>query len=245
MVDIYEAAGIPKPELSELNRRVRRPGAAGDNPQLAIEALRKAILEEIGRVTRSNSSPGTGVLRAGHCVDEPLHQLAAHLRRGHRRAGGAGQGGCRGRPSAARSSTPPLDHDQLAFYDAVAANESAVLESRRGRAGRDRARVGSHHAPGRTHRLDRARGRTGKAAVVDQAAPGEVRLPTGQAAEARSSSSWSRWSNLRRAMRTRGTESGSSTAECQYQAFWSDGSHEAGKSGIAGRDAVGITTPTL
>jgi type I restriction enzyme, R subunit len=25
-------------------------------------------------------------------------------------------------------SHPPLDHDQLAFYDAVAANESAVLE---------------------------------------------------------------------------------------------------------------------
>jgi type I restriction enzyme, R subunit len=54
VVDIYEAAGIPKPELSELNPEFAARAQQATNPQLAIEALRKAILEEIGRVTRSN-----------------------------------------------------------------------------------------------------------------------------------------------------------------------------------------------
>jgi hypothetical protein len=54
VVDIYEAAGIPKPELSELNPEFAARAQQATNPQLAIEALRKAILEEVGRVTRSN-----------------------------------------------------------------------------------------------------------------------------------------------------------------------------------------------
>ena len=55
-----------------------------------------------------------------------------------------------------------------------------------------------HDAARRADRLDRPRRRPGQAAVVDQAAAGEVQVPAGQAARARSSWSWSRWSRWRR-----------------------------------------------
>ncbi len=91
VVDIYEAAGIPKPELTELNPEFAAKAQQATNPQLAIEALRKAILDEAGRVTRNNLTPRAGVLRTRDVADDPIHQLPAHLGRSDRGAGRDGQ----------------------------------------------------------------------------------------------------------------------------------------------------------
>jgi type I restriction enzyme R subunit len=127
VVDIYEAAGIPKPELSELNPDFAAKAQQATNPQLAIEALRKAILDEAGRVTRNNltrervfSERVTSLmtrytnsqLTSAEVIAELVamaKQISEESRRGEK-------------------FFPPLDDDQLAFYDAVATNESAVLE---------------------------------------------------------------------------------------------------------------------
>ena len=49
--------------------------------------------------------------------------------------------------------TPPLNPDELAFYDAVAQNESAVTEMGEQRPRRHRPRPGPHPAPRHHHRL--------------------------------------------------------------------------------------------
>ena len=61
VVDIYEAAGIPKPELSELNPEFAARAQQATNPQLAIEALpRRSWRRSAGYPQQSR--PGTGVL---------------------------------------------------------------------------------------------------------------------------------------------------------------------------------------
>lgn len=127
VVDIYEAAGIPKPELTELNPEYAAKAQQAANPQLAIEALRKAILDEAGRVTRNNvtrermfservTSLMTRYTNSQLTSAEVIAELVAMAKQ-------ISEESKRGKKFA-----PPLDDDQLAFYDAVATNESAVLE---------------------------------------------------------------------------------------------------------------------
>jgi type I restriction enzyme R subunit len=52
--DLYAAAGIDKPELSELNPAYLAKAQASSNPHLAIEALRKHVLGEARRATGNN-----------------------------------------------------------------------------------------------------------------------------------------------------------------------------------------------
>jgi type I restriction enzyme, R subunit len=127
VVDIYEAAGIPKPELSELTPEFAARAQQATNPQLAIEALRKAILEEIGRVTRSNlvrervfSERVTALMNRYTNSQLPSAEVIAELLALAKEVSAESRRGA--------NFHPALDHDQLAFYDAVAANESAVLE---------------------------------------------------------------------------------------------------------------------
>ena len=182
VVDIYEAAGMPEavavrpePEFAAKAQQATQP-AAGHRG--AAQADRRGV----GRGDPQQPRPPAGVLRADHRADEPLHQPAAHLRRGHRRAGRAGQGGRRRGQPRARSSPRRWIDDELAFYDAVARNESAVEvqgEDVLAQIARELVAVMRRDV---THRLDRPRRRPGQAAVVDQAAAGEVQVPAGQAA---------------------------------------------------------------
>jgi len=127
VLDIYAAAGMPKPELSDLNPAYLAQAQQATNPHLAIEALRKLVLSESSRATRSNvvrermfservaelmNRYTNQQLTSAEVIAE-LVALAQDLSR-----------------EAERGATfdPPLDDDQLAFYDAVAQNESAVLE---------------------------------------------------------------------------------------------------------------------
>ncbi len=54
VLDIYDAAGMPTPTLSDLNPEFMVKAQQASNPHLAIEALRKLLNEESTKVTRSN-----------------------------------------------------------------------------------------------------------------------------------------------------------------------------------------------
>lgn len=125
IVDIYDAAGMPKPSLSDLSPEFVRKTLEAPNPHLAIEALRDLLTQESSRLTRNNLVRNRAFsdklrelmnrytnqqLTSAEVIAE-LIELAKEVS-----------------SEADRGShfTPPLSSDELAFYDAVASNESAV-----------------------------------------------------------------------------------------------------------------------
>ncbi|MET4002175.1 type I restriction enzyme R subunit [Arthrobacter sp. UYCu511] len=125
VLDIYSAAGMPKPSLDDLTPEFIAKTKAARNPQLAIEALRKLVAEESVATTRNNivrqrafSERITELMRkytnqqltSAEVIAELVElakEVAAEANRG-------------------QHFTPALNSDELAFYDAVASNESAV-----------------------------------------------------------------------------------------------------------------------
>lgn len=125
IVDIYDAAGLPKPSLSDLGPEYVHRAQRADNPHLAIEALRDLLTEESARVTQNSivrhrafseklkelmNRYTNQQLTSAEVIAELIElakEVAAEATRGEQ-------------------FTPPLNSDELAFYDAVAANESAV-----------------------------------------------------------------------------------------------------------------------
>lgn len=96
VLDIYDAAGMPKPSLDDLTPEFMVKAQKARNPQLAIKALRKLISDESAKTMRNNPIPG--VLGADRGVDAKVHQSAAVLSRDHCRIGEAGtRGGGRSR----------------------------------------------------------------------------------------------------------------------------------------------------
>ncbi|WP_051138781.1 type I restriction endonuclease subunit R [Agromyces italicus] len=127
VVDIYEAAGMPRPSLSDLTPELVRTAQAARNPQLAIEALRAQLLEESAAVTRGNVIRQRAFSeRIAELMNKYTNQqltsaeVIAELVELAREVAAEGNRGA--------SFSPPLDDDELAFYDAVSQNESAVLE---------------------------------------------------------------------------------------------------------------------
>ncbi|WP_281250413.1 type I restriction endonuclease subunit R [Rhodococcus marinonascens] len=132
VLDIYDAAGMPKPSLKDINVDFIRRAQEAKNPNLAIEAMRKLITEESRKVAKHNvvrqrafserlqalmvkytNSQLTSAEVIAALV-EMAKEVAAESDRGSRFA-------------------PPLDENELAFYDAVAQNESAVEEQGEGK----------------------------------------------------------------------------------------------------------------
>lgn len=127
VLDIYAAAGMPKPTLGDLGPSFVAQAQRATNPHLAIEALRKLIAEESVQVTRHNVVRQRAFservaelmmkytnqqLTSAQVIAELVElakEVAAEADRGARFA-------------------PPLNNDELAFYDAVSQNESAVVE---------------------------------------------------------------------------------------------------------------------
>jgi len=125
VLDIYQAAGMPKPSLMDLGPSFVQKTQEAANPQIAIEALRALVHEESTKATRYNALRQRAFserinelmrkytnqqLTSAEVIAE-LIALAKDVV-----------------AEAARGAhfTPPLDGDQLAFFDAVATNESAV-----------------------------------------------------------------------------------------------------------------------
>jgi len=125
VLDIYGAAGIPRPALSDLDTEFAAKAQEAEHPHLAIEALRALVLAETRSVTRHNivrqrafserllelmTRYTNAQLTSAEVIAaliEVAHEVAAEGNRGAR-------------------FTPPLSEDELAFYDAVASNASAV-----------------------------------------------------------------------------------------------------------------------
>ncbi|PQZ98243.1 DEAD/DEAH box helicase [Arthrobacter sp. MYb224] len=125
VLDIYEAAGMPKPSLGQLTPEFVAKAKKAKNQHLAIEALRKLVAEESIKVTAHNmirqrafSQRITELMRkytnqqltSAEIIAELLEmadEITDEASRGER-------------------FEPPLDYKELAFYDAISQNESAV-----------------------------------------------------------------------------------------------------------------------
>ncbi|MET9086947.1 type I restriction endonuclease subunit R [Streptomyces sp. NPDC004237] len=125
VVDIYDAAGLTKPDLSHLDDRVLNDLKASRHPNLAIAALRRALVKEIkdahpNNLTRQETFTKkmkaamnrytNGLLTAAEFM-EFLVNLAREVSADRGRAKNLG-----------------LSEDELAFYDALAADPSAAEE---------------------------------------------------------------------------------------------------------------------
>src|SRR6266851_832075 len=127
VTDIYAAAGIGRPDLSHLDEAFIKRMQEAKNPHLAIEALRRLVELEMRKVTKHN------VVRQQSFSDR-LRRLMTQYTNQHLTAA---QIIAELVAIAKEVSTdadrgsqfrPPLNGDELAFYDAVAQNESAVAE---------------------------------------------------------------------------------------------------------------------
>lgn len=125
IVDIYDAAGLAKPSLSDLGPEFVIRAQNAQNPHLAIEALRDLLTEESGHAARHN-------LVRQRAFSQKLKQLMnrytnqqltsaeviAELIELAKEVAAEGNRGARYKP--------PLTSDELAFYDSLASNESAL-----------------------------------------------------------------------------------------------------------------------
>ncbi|WP_106399973.1 type I restriction endonuclease subunit R [Actinocorallia populi] len=125
IIDIYGAAGIEKPDLSNLSEDFLQRMRDARNPNLAIEALRRVIEGKMREVTRHNLVRQQSFsdrllelmrrytnqnLTAAEIIDalvKMAKEISAEANRG-------------------KDFSPPLNSNELAFYDAVAANQSAL-----------------------------------------------------------------------------------------------------------------------
>ncbi|MBO3090013.1 type I restriction endonuclease subunit R [Cellulomonas dongxiuzhuiae] len=125
VLDIYDAAGVPRPELTALDEEFLAQARNSERPHLTVEALRALILSEGRAATRHNlvrqrafserllelMNRYTNQQLTSAEVIAAMIALAQEV--AHEKNRGA-------------DFDPPLDEDELAFYDAVATNESAV-----------------------------------------------------------------------------------------------------------------------
>ncbi len=123
IVDIFAAAGLPKPEISILSDEFLADVKDLPHRNLAVELLQRLLKDEIRTRSRKNLIQSRsfaemleGTLRAYHNraietaqVIEELIELAKQMREAHKRGEELG-----------------LSEDELAFYDALETNDSAV-----------------------------------------------------------------------------------------------------------------------
>ena len=125
VIDIYEEAGIAKPDLSLIDDDFIGRFKKADKPNIQIEVLRKILAGEITRISKRNIVSGRAfsemleqsllryqnrTLDAAQVVSE-LVDLANALKE-----------------EAGRGDKIGLNADELAFYDAIRTNDAAVME---------------------------------------------------------------------------------------------------------------------
>lgn len=125
VIDIYEEAGLAKPDLSLIDDDFVAKFKKSTTPNLQIELLRRILANEITRIGKRNIVTGRAfsemleqsllryqnrTLDAAQVVAE-LVELANSLKE-----------------EADRGDKLGLNADELAFYDAIRSNDSAVLE---------------------------------------------------------------------------------------------------------------------
>jgi type I restriction enzyme R subunit len=123
IIDIFEAAGLKKPELSILSEGFLSEVKAMPQKNLAFEALKKLLNDEIRFISKRNVVQGKSFMEmldktikkytnrsveAAQVIEE-LVELARKVRE-----------------EKARGKTQNMTEDELAFYDALGTNDSAV-----------------------------------------------------------------------------------------------------------------------
>lgn len=125
IVDIYEAAGMERPKLTDLTPEYTASVQQAANPHLAIEALRDLLVGESAAATQHNLVRQRAFsARLQDLMNQYTNQqltsaeiIAAMIELARDVAAEAARGAI---------FDPPLSSDELAFYDAVNTNESAV-----------------------------------------------------------------------------------------------------------------------
>lgn len=125
VLDIYDAAGMPKPSLNDLTPEFIAKTQKARNPQLAIEALRKLVAEESAKNTQHNtirqrafSDRITELMNRYTNQQLTSAEVIAELVEMAKEALAEADRG--------KQFSPPLDYAELTFYDAITQNESAV-----------------------------------------------------------------------------------------------------------------------
>jgi type I restriction enzyme R subunit len=125
--NIYELAGIGRQDLSHLDEAFIKRMRDQRNPHLAIEALRSLVEQEMRKVTKHNvvaqssfSERLADLMRRYTNQNLTAAQVIAELVAMAKEVSADAHRG--------EKFTPPLNPDELAFYDAVSLNESAVTE---------------------------------------------------------------------------------------------------------------------
>jgi type I restriction enzyme R subunit len=125
VIDIYEEAGLAKPDLSLIDDEFIKKFKVTKNPNLMIETLKKLLSDEIGRVGKRNIVSGRqfsellaqSILRYQNRTLDAA-QVVAELVALAQALTVEGQ----------RGQDLGLNSDELAFYDAICTNASAVMD---------------------------------------------------------------------------------------------------------------------
>jgi type I restriction enzyme R subunit len=125
VLDIYDAAGMPKPSLMDLGPDFVAQAQAAGNPHLAIEALRDLVAKESIKAT------GTNTIRQQAFSDRIAELMRKYTNQQLTSAEVIAELIAMARDVVAEADRgmrfePPLEVDELTFYDAVTQNESAL-----------------------------------------------------------------------------------------------------------------------
>jgi type I restriction enzyme R subunit len=125
VIDIYAEAGLTKPDISLINEEFVSKFRKSATPNLQIEMLKRILANEITRISKRN-------IVSGRAFSEMLEQS---LLRYQNRALDAAQVVAALvelaqslKDEADRGASLGLTNDELAFYDAICDNDSAVME---------------------------------------------------------------------------------------------------------------------
>ena len=127
VTDVYEVAGVGRPDLSQLDEAFIAKMQRNRHPNLVIEALRRLIEEQKRKVTRHN------IVRQKSFSDRLLELMNRYTNQQLTSAEIIAELVALAKDLAADGDrgaqfSPALTLDELAFYNAVAQNESAVTE---------------------------------------------------------------------------------------------------------------------
>jgi type I restriction enzyme R subunit len=123
VIDIFAAAGLKNPDISILSDQFLAEVRGMKHKNLAVELLRKLLQRRVKPALEAQPRAGALVRRPAREVRAPLPEPRHRGRAGHRGADRARQGDARGR---SRGEDLGLTDDELAFYDALEVNDSAV-----------------------------------------------------------------------------------------------------------------------
>jgi type I restriction enzyme R subunit len=125
VIDIFEQAGLKKPELALLDDNFIDQFMRSDRKNLQLEMLRRLLNDEIARIARRNTVAGRqfsamladSLLRYQNRALDSAQVIAALAELAHQ-IGAEGE----------RAGNLGLSDDELVFYDAIRTSDSAVLD---------------------------------------------------------------------------------------------------------------------